>query len=263
MWEKRLLIGVLTFSISVLFILLGIFWYRDYISKPEKSNEPVNKEEYVENKIVQSEVEKAEREEIVEDVVYYEVLQNVKHVEDTQETKELQNVEVLQISYDELIVNSAIADRNFVNMVIAHLQLIPNEIISTFYMEGWKICITKEDLYNKLVLTESEKKEERRVYIAGLTVIEEKTIYIAYSDRAINNYTIIHEIGHYTDIMYKWPSCTEKYENIYLKEGQSINSETRINNNKELFAETFKYVILQRTEYEHLETYQYVEDIIY
>lgn len=263
MRERKLLNSFLIFSISILLILLGVFYYREYIRKPKKINEPVNKVEYVENKIVQNEVEKAEREKVVENVIYYEVLQDVKDVKNTEQTNELPKAEMLQINYNDLIINSAMADQNFVNAVISHLQLNPNKILNTFYMEGWKVCITKEDLYNKLVLTENEKKEERCVFIAGLTIIEEKTIYIAYDDRAIKNYTTIHEIGHYTDIIYKWPSCTDKYKNIYVNEAQSLNSQTRINNNKELFAETYKYVILQRTEYDYLETYQYVEDIIY
>lgn len=263
MWEKRLLIGFLTFSMLILFILLGIFYYREYISKPNNLNEPINKEEYIEDKIVQSEVEKAEREEIVEDVVYYQIIQDVNYLKDAQETEEVQKSGTLQISFDELIINSAMADKDFVNKVIEHLQLIPNEILDTFYKDGWKICITRENLYNKLVLTESQKKEEQCIFISGLTKIEEKIIYIAYDDRVINNYTTIHEMGHYTDIMYKWPSCTERYKDIYIKEEQKLNSEIIINSNKELFAETFNYVILQKTEYESLETYQYVKDIIY
>ncbi len=265
--EKRFLIGFLTFSILILFILLGILVYRDYINKYDKLNSQVNKEAYIEKEIVQSDVKEAEREEIVENVVYYENSQDIQ--EENVYTQELCNnlkeepiQETEAINYDNLIINSANYNRNFVNALIKQLSYIPSEILADFDNQGWKICIVSEDeMYEKLGKHEAQIAGD---FTKGYTKIEPKIIYITYHSMTLRDNTIIHEIGHYYDITNGWISSTEEYINIFEKEKDSLNCKnTDISMSRELFAETFEYVILEEEEYKDLETYKYVENIIY
>lgn len=256
MRKKRRLYNFLIFSMCILIFLVILL-----ICKEEglyKKSETVSKTKNgIENNLVQGDIKEEQKIKRETREIYH-----VQNEEPIQEVEE----ETSSISYDNLIVNSEDYNSNFVNAVIKQLSYIPTEILIDFENKGWKICIaSEEEICSKLGEREARlySKDEGQ-FLKGYTKINDKTIYLTYNSITLRDNTIIHEIGHYYDIENAWASCTEEYRNIYEKEKSSLNSTTtQISSNRELFAETFEYVILEETGYENLETYQYVKDIIY
>lgn len=261
MKKKDFLFNFLMFSMLILIILIVMLIFKEYENKYEISKSQYNKKYNVESSLVQSDSKNVKKQEV----------QRKLNNQATQKKEEREKVvkqttdEITQVNPKELIVNSAEYDKNFVNAVIMQLNYIPSDILNDFNNQGWKIYIgSEEEIYSKLGKHESmlSSKDEGQ-FLKGYTEIKDKTIYITYHSMALRDNTIIHEIGHYYDIKNAWASCTEEYRSIYEKEKNSLNRNTQINSNLELFAETFECIILEEEGYEELETYQYVKDIIY
>lgn len=159
-----------------------------------------------------------------------------------------------------LIDNEAKADAEFVEKIVSQIELIPEDIIETFTKEGWRICITNENLENKLVNPAPELLQDD-VIITGLTEISENTIYLYNVGLTLINNTAIHEFGHYTDRIYGWPSLEPEFKTVYINEKQLIKSDCVINNERELFAEAFERVILKE-DTDDLEVYSYIKETL-
>lgn len=265
MRKKDFLFNFLMFSMLILIILIVTLIFKEYENKYGNIKTQLNKETNIENNIVQSDVEKVKRDEVNTEKEYN--MLRKEPTQEIQENKEVQkDIETQQVNYEELIVNSADYNSNYVNAIIKQLSYMPPKMLSDFKDKGWKICIVSEnEMYSVIGKRQLQMYSiDKSQFIKGYTKIEDKTIYLTYHSITLRDNTIIHEIGHYYDIENAWLSCTEEYRNIYEKEKSSLNSTTtQINSNRELFAETFEYVILEETQYEDLETYQYVENIIY
>lgn len=255
MRKKRRLYNFLIFSMCILIFLVILL-----ICKEEdlyKKSKTVSKtKNTIENNLVQSDIKEEQK-----------IKKETKEIYHTQHEEPVEVEEdTFSINYDNLIINSEDYASNFVNAVIKQLSYIPSEILIDFENQGWKICIVNEkEIYDKLSKREAQmhSKDEGNV-IKGYTKINDKIIYLTYHSMTIRDNTTIHEIGHYYDITNGWPSYTEEYSNIFEKEKDSLNSTTTdISTNKELFAETFEYVILEEKGYENLQTYQYVKTLIY
>lgn len=259
MRKKDFLFNFLMFSMLILIILIVLLIFKEYKNKYEIPKSQYNKKASIESSLVRSDSKNAKKQEPHNEL-------SSQTIQKKEEMAEEIIDEIAQVSPKELIVNCSDYDKNFVNAVIKQLSYIPNEILSDFENQGWEICIaSEEEICSKLGERGAKlySKDEGQ-FLKGYTNINDKTIYLTYHSITLRDNTIIHEIGHYYDIKNAWPSCTEEYRNIYEKEKESLNSTTtQMSSNKELFAETFEYVILEETGYENLETYQYVKNIIY
>ncbi len=257
MRKKDFLFNFLMFSMLILIILIVALIFKEY----EISKTQYNKRTNVENSLVLNESKNTNEQEVYNELSS----KTIQKKEERKETREQIEEEFVEVNSKELIVNSADYDKNFVNALVMQLSYIPCEILGDFKDKGWKIYIgSEEEVYSKLGKNEARlySKDEGQ-FLKGYTSIKDKTIYLTYHSITLRENTIIHEIGHYYDIENAWTSCTEEYRNIYEKEKSSLNRNTQISSNLELFAETFECVILEETGDENLETYQYVKDIIY
>lgn len=261
MRKKDFLFSFLMFSILILIILIVMLIFKEYKNKYEISKSQYNKKASIESSLVRSDSKKVKEQEPHNELSN----KTIQKEKERGEVEEQVIEDIATVIPKDLIVNSADYNQNFVNAVIMQLNYIPTEILDDFKDKGWKICIaSEEEIYSKLGKNEvSLYSKDEGQFLKGYTDIKDKTIYITYHSMTLRDNTIIHEIGHYYDTENAWPSCTEEYRNIYENEKGSINSTTQMSSNLELFAETFECVILEKLEYESLETYQYVKDIIY
>lgn len=157
-----------------------------------------------------------------------------------------------------LIDNEAKADKEFIDKIVAQIEIIPDDTIETFIQEGWRICITNENLKDKLIEPDGELLRDD-ITITGLMEISEDTIYLYNVGLTIINNTVIHEFGHYTDRIHGWPSLEPEFKSIYNNERQLIKSDSVIGNARELYAEAYKRIMLKE-DTENLEAYEYVKE---
>lgn len=266
MRKKNFLFNFLMFSMLILIILIVMLIFQEYENKYEIPKSQYNKKASIESSLVRSDSKNANKQEkIVEkeksNIASNSLKNNEKEICEIQQEDEVQ---ITDIYY--LIQNEANANKNFIDNVLWQVSIIPNDIINTFIEREYIICITNENLKNKLTLVQGETYYDN-IKIVGFLDRTDGVMYNYYDGNTTNDtYTIIHEFGHFADFfVYGNPSATEEFGQIYDKEHISIQSQTNINinNERELFAEMFKCVLIQKAEYEKFEAYQYVKDIIY
>ncbi len=90
-----------------------------------------------------------------------------------------------------------------VNDYLLKLKKIPSGLIDKFNQDGWKISID----YDKIV----EFGKHYNVNCIGVTIISEKTIYIASPN------AVLHEFGHYVDNKF---NCAQDWVEAYKVEAQ-------------------------------------------
>lgn len=263
MRRKRRLYNFLIFSMCILIFLVILL-----ICKEEglyKKSETVSKTKNgIENNLVQGDMKKLDRQ---EETSKKEENDNVSNISknDENEICKIQQDEskVEKIDLYSLIVNKANADSNFIDNIVWQINLIPNNIIETFVERQYTICVTNENLKNKLTLVQGETSYDN-IKIIGFLDRTDGILYIYYDGITTNNtYTVIHEFGHFADyFVYGNPSGTGEFEEIYNNEYEVIQTQTNINvnNERELFAETFKSVILQKND--DTSAYKFVQGCI-
>lgn len=193
-----------------------------------------------------------------EQTTIYEI--KVCNTEETHEEKSTSNnvEDYIQKEYYKCIDNEANADKHFVDSVVSQMSLLPNETVERFMNEGKRVCITNVNLKEKLNESDKEKVQDDSI-TTGLIDYSEGIIYLLYNDLTIQTYTTIHEFGHYTDEMLGWVSSEPEFETIYNSEKYIINTDVEIINEKEMYAEAYKRVILKQ-DTENLEAYKYVKE---
>lgn len=263
MRKKRRIYNFLIFSMCILVFLVILL-----ICKEEglyRKSETVSKtKNNIENNLVQSDMEELEKQEETSKKEENNIESNILG-NDENEICEIQQDEskVEKIDIYSLIVNKANANSNFVDNIVWQINLIPNNIIETFVERQYIICITNENLKNKLTLVQGETLYDN-IKIIGFLDRTDEILYIYYDGITTNNtYTVIHEFGHFADyFVYGNPSATGEFEEIYNNEYEVIQTQTdiNVNNERELFAETFKSVILQKND--NTSAYKFVQDCI-
>lgn len=114
---------------------------------------------------------------------------------------------------------------------------IPENFRNKFKENGWKIIISNEDL--------NEKYYESIIPIAGLTIYDDKIIYLGNYGIHLSE-AVIHEFGHYFDFINGRISNSEEFLNLFDKEKNNLYflNNTLKNNAKkqssEFFAECFQ-----------------------
>lgn len=292
MKKRRLRSLFKTLIISMLFLILTVQIYilkqvMDSNTKTEKTKESVmayeqSKEEKVEKEVKQSDECKqtngAKREIVKEEIVTdtenkmqeeeeettekqiskEEINETKKEQNDQEETEVIGELESSNI-YN-MIVNEANASQEFVDEVVNQMLMLPNSIIQHFYENGWVICITNEDLKNKLV-SEDDGRAISEVW--GIVIRDEHIIYIKNDGFALKNYVTIHEMGHYADFyVYGSSSLTEEFADICKRDKGSLTGECLMDNESEIFAELFKYIALRRDDNKGTEADNYLRRII-
>lgn len=144
-------------------------------------------------------------------------------------------------------------DRENVRELEEILHLVPAELLSRFYNNGWIICVTDENI-GKTYMNDNKQYNAAIVWGKKMIVVEDR------SD-AING--SIHEFGHYLDGINNRPSYSDEFHPIYLEETETFKAnivdEGCVHNQSEFFAQTFYYYILDPSKctpkaYEYIET---------
>lgn len=133
------------------------------------------------------------------------------------------------------------------------LHLIPTELLRRFYNNGWKNCVTDENI-GETYMNNNNRYKAAIVWGEKMIVVEDR------SD-AIN--AIIHELGHYLDGTNNRPSYSDEFHQIYLEEAETFKANIVdggcVHNQSEFFAQIFYYYILDPSKctpkaYEYIET---------
>jgi len=140
------------------------------------------------------------------------------------------------------------------------LSLVPAEQIKFLKSKGWKIELTSEDLAKKYGYSDK---------ICGITVYNDKVIYISAYEYAIRRSTI-HEIGHAIAASLGWVEETEEFIEIFEAEKEqftdccSIGDGHEISDKYEYFASVYQNMILdyEATKAEVPRTVAYIEDCL-
>lgn len=127
-----------------------------------------------------------------------------------------------QISYDkvsniDICKKFGIMNDAWVDMVDDQLSLIDPEIIKSFCNSDFDIYVSNIDIA-KDVRTVSGYEEG---VILGQTDYQKRRIYINQTYEAVES-APIHEIGHWFDYYIDFPSCSEEFEEIFEKEGETF-----------------------------------------
>ena len=117
----------------------------------------------------------------------------------------------------------------FVNDTLQAINLIPSDLLSDFFNDGWQfiICNSKEAYY-------------------GLCDTKNKAIYIYYQqhdDTLTIADTVLHEFGHYYDYSNGWISSSDEIMKIYnerLYADSKRNDDYCYTNPQELYACIFR-----------------------
>ena len=137
---------------------------------------------------------------------------------------------------------------------------VPNEQLQFIYDNGWTFNITDENFGSYYGYT---------VSICGLTVYDEKTIYIRDNERAIHR-SVIHELGHALDYEFNWASETDEFNEIFEREKYNFNDCVSIGDGHEIsdvneyWASVYQNMILNYdATYEDIpETVEYIESYL-
>ena len=137
------------------------------------------------------------------------------------------------------------------------LSLVPIDHIIFLCKRGWQIKLTSEDLAKKYGYSDP---------ICGITVYEDKIIYISSTEYAIKRSTI-HEVGHALAYELGWAEVTIEFINLYEWEGfnftdcRSIGDGHELDNIQEYFASVYQNMILdyEETKGEVPGTVEYIE----
>lgn len=140
---------------------------------------------------------------------------------------------------------------------VAELALIPESHLAFLKERGWKFELTTKDL---------AEEYDYPNYICGITLYEEKIIYIDADEWAIRRSTI-HEVGHAIGFELGWVESGEEFREIYEDEKDYFSDCTavgdghEISNVYEYFASVYQNMILDYddTKSEVPRTVEYIE----
>lgn len=160
-----------------------------------------------------------------------------------------------------IIKDDDVAD-SYVNMTNNYLEKVPENIKEKLENEGWNIHITNKNLADEFKVEGYDK-------ISGLTVYEEKNIYVEARSTAIKS-SLIHEIGHAIDSSSGFISQNNDFNDIYKNEQNSFvesgneDSSYGTTSNIEYFAESFNQFIQypQQQNENTPETFKYMENLV-
>ena len=152
-----------------------------------------------------------------------------------------ENIEFLNAKYDEFIKVEGSVDDNIVIYLKKKLNLIPDNILSSYFDKGGTILLTSKNIsetyYSKYDFGE----------IVGLHDANKNVVYMSNSEYAID-YALVHEFGHVLDSLTGWDSMKADFKNIFNKEKDTLDvysiDEHYKSNEREFFAEVFQEYII-------------------
>lgn len=138
---------------------------------------------------------------------------------------------------------------------------IPENAIKRFNEDGWELILTNKPIAGNYYSTALGP-------VAGVTAYDKKTIYIAGKKIAIKRATI-HEIGHFVDSCFGYPSKTTEFVKIfnnerYMFDEQNKLDEHNISSPQEYFAEIFSQICLYQETCKSSapQSYEYVKQYV-
>ena len=157
----------------------------------------------------------------------------------TPAVKKEKHIKPEKIGY--VYLDGAGATEELANLTNTYLSYVPKNIMNKFVADGWKVVLTDKNIAKTYYHNTSLGK------IVGLTVSEDKTIYILATQNAIKSATI-HEIGHFVDIQRDVPSSSEEFLADFNNEKNTFEVYSYDGHYKrnhfEFFAEVFQESIL-------------------
>lgn len=153
----------------------------------------------------------------------------------------LSNQDTLNVNYKDYIKTDGNIKASRIDYVNKILNVIPKNILTTYFNEGGVVVITDKDI----ATTYFGNTDLGR--IAGLYNSSKKIVYISNNVSDIDG-SLIHEFGHVLDSLTGWGSMQEEFKSIYAKEKDTFkvysHDEHYKSNEREFFAEVFQESIL-------------------
>ena len=164
--------------------------------------------------------------------------------------------------YDNKVVGESGTSQVVINMANDYWNKnIPNWLKEKYINSGWNLVISGIPLKTRFGYS---------VSIAGITDYEAKTIYVDNRKSPVNRGTISHEIGHFVDGVYNFPSLTNEFKELFQKEKNNfiytgaVGDNHEKSNSMEYFASVFQDMITHndRVKSQIPETYNFINHYI-
>ena len=231
-------------------LILGIYTIplsgQIYESKTEDNfiENTEEKTELAENIIV-AESQPEENNIIVEQVQVAETPKVLKQTESVQAQPPRQIEQVQEVvsepyvsRYSFLLSSENVSEGN-VKTAEYELDTLPQKMINAFKNNNWTITISNENISAKYFNGSYGN-------VKGVTLTAYNKIIIQNRTTSIQT-SIVHEMGHFLDWYFNFPSLSTEFKNIYNAEVNTFKSRipnsSCVSNEMEFFAHTFYYII--------------------
>lgn len=152
-----------------------------------------------------------------------------------------EDIEILEEDYRQYIKTEGNISNELISYLNTKLNLIPKSILSKYFGNNGIILLTDKDIAKTYYSNPNIGR------IVGLHNARKNIVYISNSKYAIN-YALIHEFGHVLDSLTEWKSMQEEFNNIYIKEKETLEVHSvdghYKTNQREFFAEVFQQYVI-------------------
>ena len=174
--------------------------------------------------------------------------------EEVCEENVLVNEGMVDLSEKTLYDIETIGEVDMQNVILLEktLHRLPMELVSHLYNNGWKNCVTDENI-GQVYMHNNNQYKAAIVWGKKMIVVEDRS-------EAIEG--VIHEVGHYLDGINNRPSASEEFHQIYLDEAEIFKANVVdgacVHSESEFFAHTFYYYIVNPSKCTP-KAYQFIE----
>ncbi len=139
----------------------------------------------------------------------------------------------------------------------SEINKLPPNVVNAFSSNGWTINITNENIASKYFGGAYSN-------VLGATKTDSKQIIIQNKKSCVRE-SVVHEMGHFVDWYFDFPSLSDEFWEIYNQEVDTfksrISNSSSVRNEMEFFAHTFYYLIKDPSKCTPMAT-QYVQNYI-
>lgn len=222
----------------------------DLIQNSSESSQDVEKQNLNSNEnLIQNEIPKTNenQEQILQNIV--QPLENEKNDEvvdtnvqnnnvSTNTTTIAQQVQPVKSNYSFLLTPENVT-ADILNSAENEIGVLPQNVVNAFNRDGWSINITNDNIASKYFGGSYSN-------VMGATKMDSKQIIIQNKKSCVQS-SVVHEMGHYIDWHFNFPSLSDEFWEIYTQEigtfKSRIPNSSAIRDEMEFFAHTFYYSV--------------------
>ncbi len=146
--------------------------------------------------------------------------------------------QIIKSNYGFLILPEQVS-LNLMQTAESEIIKLPTNVVNAFSSDGWTINLTNDNIATKYFGGTYSN-------VLGATKIDSKQIIIQNRKSCIRK-SVAHEMGHYLDWHFSFPSLRDEFRKIYNQEidtfKSKISNSSAVRDEKEFFAHTFYYLI--------------------